>query len=127
MYLSVFMIKNNYGKFCNVANVLVEDEIVSTYIWILQCLIKATNNITPKAFCTDSEPGLINTTAHVFPTTPYFYCFFHIWQNITKHLKTELVNVKTANDNFIENIIDEPQITLASLLNNIETSNIIKI
>ncbi|GBB89098.1 hypothetical protein RclHR1_15780003 [Rhizophagus clarus] len=84
------MIKNNYGKFCNVANVLVEDEIVSTYIWILQCLIKATNNITPKAFCTDSEPGLINTTAHVFPTTPYFYCFFHIWQNITKHLKTEL-------------------------------------
>jgi hypothetical protein len=90
MYLSVFMIKDNYGKFRNVANALVEDEMASTYIWILQCLMKATNNITPKAFWTDSEPGLINAAAHVFPTTPHFYCLFHIWQNITKHLKTKL-------------------------------------
>ena len=90
IYLSVFMIKDNYEKFRNVANALVEDEMVSTYIWILQCLMKATNNITPKAFWTDSEPGLINAAAHVFPTTPHFYCLFHIWQNITKHLKTKL-------------------------------------
>ncbi|PKY60710.1 hypothetical protein RhiirA4_484714 [Rhizophagus irregularis] len=37
MYLSVFMINDNYGKFHNVANALVEDEMASTYIWILQC------------------------------------------------------------------------------------------
>ncbi|CAB4438509.1 unnamed protein product [Rhizophagus irregularis] len=164
--------------------------MASMYIWILQCLMKATNNITPKAFWTDSESGLINAAAHIFPTTPHFYCLFHIWQNITKHLKTKLalnsassfydiekvidkkheaefqycklanlkvyqttvrlphlssqffsnidvvlnqfltplnlVDIETANDNFIEDIIDEPQITLASLLNGIETSNIIE-
>ena len=49
MYLSVFMIKDNYGKFRNVANALVEDELASTYVWILQCLTKATNTI-PKSF-----------------------------------------------------------------------------
>jgi transposase-like protein len=33
---------------------------------------------------------LINAVSHVFPTTPHFYCLFHIWQNITKHLKSKL-------------------------------------
>ncbi|CAB5351372.1 unnamed protein product [Rhizophagus irregularis] len=61
-----------------------------TYIWILQCLIKATNNLTPKSFWTDSEPDLINASSHVSPITPYFYCLFHIWQNIIKHLKAKL-------------------------------------
>src|SRR6185436_5250057 len=34
MYLSVFMIRDNYGKFRNVANALIEDEMALTYIWI---------------------------------------------------------------------------------------------
>ena len=89
MYLSVFMIKDNYGKFRNVANALVEDELASTYVWILQCLTKATNTI-PKSFWTDSEPGLINAVSQVFPDTPHFYCLFHIWQNIIKHLKSKV-------------------------------------
>ena len=89
MYLSVFMVKDNYGKFRNIANALVEDEMSSTYIWILQCLLKATG-IIPKSFWTDSEPGLINAVSQVFPTTPHFYCLFHIWQNIIKHLKVKL-------------------------------------
>ena len=41
MYLSIFMIKDNYGRFRNIANVLVEDEMSLTYTWILQCLLKA--------------------------------------------------------------------------------------
>ncbi|CAB4395342.1 unnamed protein product [Rhizophagus irregularis] len=51
------------------------------------------------------------------------------WQSFKSlnHLLTKnLVDAETANDNFIEDIIDEPQITLASLLNGIETSNIIE-
>ena len=64
--------------------------MASTYTWILQCIMKATDNVTPKSFWTDSEPGLINAAAHVFPNTPHFYCLFHIWQNIIKHLKTKL-------------------------------------
>jgi hypothetical protein len=52
--------------------------------------MKATDDVAPKAFWTDSEPGLINAASHVFPTTPHFYCLFHIWQNIIKHLKTKL-------------------------------------
>src|SRR3954469_21462180 len=90
MYLSVFMIKDNYRRFQNVANALVEDELASTYTWILQYLLKATGNIAPKTFWTDSEPGLINAALQVFPTTPHFYCLFHIWQNIIKNLKSKL-------------------------------------
>ncbi|CAG8648866.1 11577_t:CDS:2 [Funneliformis caledonium] len=89
MYLSVFMVKDNYERFQNIANALVEDEMSSTYTWILQCLLKATG-ITPKSFWTDSEPGLINAISQVFPTTPHFYCLFHIWQNVIKHLKAKL-------------------------------------
>jgi hypothetical protein len=89
MYLSIFIIKDNYERFQNIANVLVKDEMSSTYTWILQCLLKATG-IIPKSFWTDSEPGLINAVSQVFPTTPHFYCLFHIWQNVIKHLKAKL-------------------------------------
>ena len=90
MYLSVFMVKDNYGRFRNVANALVDNELSSTYVWILQCLANATDNIIPKTFWTDSELGLINAVSYVFPTTHHFYCLFHIWQNIIKHLKSKL-------------------------------------
>ncbi|CAB4399477.1 unnamed protein product [Rhizophagus irregularis] len=52
--------------------------------------MKATDNVAPKSFWTDAEPGLINAVSHIFPNTPHFYCLFHIWQNIIKHLKTKL-------------------------------------
>ncbi|CAB4423179.1 unnamed protein product [Rhizophagus irregularis] len=74
MYLSVFMIKDNYGKFRNIANVLVEDEMASTYTWILQCIMKATDNVAPKSFWTDAEPGLINALGSKFHSfSTYFY------------------------------------------------------
>jgi hypothetical protein len=63
MYLSVFMIKDNYERFCNVTNILVEDELSLTYTWILQCLVKITNNIISKLFWTDFESELINAIA----------------------------------------------------------------
>jgi hypothetical protein len=90
MYLSVLMVKDNYGRFRNVANALVEDELSSTYVWILQCLVKATDNVIPKSIWTDSEPGLINAISQVFPAIPHFYCLYHIWQNIIKNLKGKL-------------------------------------
>ncbi|CAB5207341.1 unnamed protein product [Rhizophagus irregularis] len=185
MYLSVFMIKDNYGKFQNVANALVENEMVSTYTWILQCLMKATNNTVLKAFWTDSEPGLINAATYIFPMTLHFYCLFHTLNSASNLCKIEntidkrhedefqycklanlkayqitqkfqisqsfiyegylitlisslneiiiillkLINldIKTASDNFIEDIIDELQITIKSLLSGIEISNIIEI
>ncbi|GBC36952.2 hypothetical protein GLOIN_2v1764241 [Rhizophagus irregularis DAOM 181602=DAOM 197198] len=42
------------------ANALIEDELSSTYVWILKCLMKATDNIISKSIWTDFEPGLIN-------------------------------------------------------------------
>ncbi len=72
------------------ANALVEDELSSTYVWILQCLVKATENTVPKSFWSDSEPGLINAVSQVFPNIPHFYCLYHIWQNIIKHFKGKL-------------------------------------
>uniref|UniRef100_U9UEK8 Uncharacterized protein n=1 Tax=Rhizophagus irregularis (strain DAOM 181602 / DAOM 197198 / MUCL 43194) TaxID=747089 RepID=U9UEK8_RHIID len=48
-----------------------------------------------KQYCAKSildrfRTELINVAAHMFPMMPHFYCFFHIWQNITKHLKAKL-------------------------------------
>ncbi|CAG8639905.1 7803_t:CDS:2, partial [Racocetra persica] len=74
----------------NTSNALVEDEMASIYVWILRYLMKATGDITPILFWTNSEPDLINAASHIFPATQYFYCLFHIWQNIVKHLKTKL-------------------------------------
>ena len=34
MYLSVFMVKDNYGKFRNIANALAEDELASIKLLI---------------------------------------------------------------------------------------------
>ena len=39
MYLSVFMVKDNYGKFRNIANALVEDEMSSTYMLCLRLIL----------------------------------------------------------------------------------------
>ncbi len=39
MYLSIFLIQDNYDKFKNITNVLVEDEIVSTVKIYSCCLI----------------------------------------------------------------------------------------
>ena len=50
MYLSVFMIKYNYRRFQNIVNVLVKDKITLIYIWILQYLIKVTDDIALKVF-----------------------------------------------------------------------------
>jgi hypothetical protein len=38
------------------------------------------------------KSGLINAAACIFPTTPYFYCLFYIWQNIIKHFKAKIQN-----------------------------------
>ena len=64
-----------------------DNKLSLTYIWILQYLVKAINNIIPKMFWTDSESGLINIVFYVFSITYHFYCFFYIWQNIIKHFK----------------------------------------
>ena len=49
-----------------------------------------TDNITLKAFWTDSKLGLINTASQIFLTISYFYYLFYIWQNIIKNLKSKL-------------------------------------
>ncbi|CAG8770918.1 6737_t:CDS:2, partial [Racocetra persica] len=47
----------------NTSNALVENKLSLTYIWILQYLAKATNNVVSKSFWTDSKPGLINAVS----------------------------------------------------------------
>ncbi|CAB5092350.1 unnamed protein product [Rhizophagus irregularis] len=50
---------------------LMLDEMASTYIWILKYLMEATDKTTPKAFWTDSEPGLINAASHAKSYSPF--------------------------------------------------------
>ncbi len=50
MYLSIFIVKDNYERFRNITNTLVENEMALIYTWILQYLTKANNNIVSKAF-----------------------------------------------------------------------------
>ncbi|CAG8784019.1 20302_t:CDS:2 [Gigaspora margarita] len=174
MYLSVFMIKDNYGRFQNVANALVEDKMASMYKWILQCLLKANDDLAPKSFWTDFEPGLIsaisqfNAGIQSTQSIESFNCIIKKALNsastlcdiktiINKRHEDEsqyckLVDIKdqymtigllhvssqffssvdaipdsdTVNDNFIEDVLDKPQMILQSLLNSMEGLNIVE-
>uniref|UniRef100_U9UVW6 MULE transposase domain-containing protein n=1 Tax=Rhizophagus irregularis (strain DAOM 181602 / DAOM 197198 / MUCL 43194) TaxID=747089 RepID=U9UVW6_RHIID len=131
------------------ANALIEDELSSTYVWILKCLMKATDNIISKSIWTDFEPGLINAisqnelgkayTSFQFnasiQSTQSVESFngiikkslnaastlYDVQAAIDKRHKEKLtpedlnLQSNTLNDNFIEDVIDEPQTTLKSL------------
>src|SRR5579859_809554 len=73
-----------------VAQALMSDETTTSYMWVLNNLLKATNNLLPMTIFSDCDTGLGPAIETVFPTTRYLHCIFHIFQNIKKHLMRPL-------------------------------------
>ena len=69
-----------------VAQALMSDETTSSYMWVLNNLLTASNNLVPKTIFFDCDTGLGPAIETVLPTTRYLHCIFHIVLNIKKNL-----------------------------------------
>ncbi|CAG8826823.1 18732_t:CDS:2, partial [Gigaspora margarita] len=156
MYLSVFMIKDNYGRFKNIANALVVDELSLTYIWILECLLKATNNASLNNASTLCEVEKVINKRH---EAEIRYCkltdikaqhsiiglphilskffsnidkllvnFLPLQHSIPENLCDDIISsIAIISDNFIEDVVNEPQATLKAILDSTNMFDIIEI
>ncbi len=86
-----------------VAQALMSDETTSSYMWVLNNFLVATNNLAPKMIFSDCDTGLEPAIETVFPTTRHLHCIFHIVLNIKKNLMRSLGSQFTAfqNDFFV--------------------------
>ncbi|XP_066915446.1 uncharacterized protein [Clytia hemisphaerica] len=84
---------------------LLRNKEANTYTEMLNQIHALTNNVEPESFMTDFETGLSNALQRVYPNVPRKGCFFHLCQNIFKHVSTEgLLGRYTDDSNFRMNI-----------------------
>ena len=77
MPFGVFVIIDNKGKTHLVCQVLASDETLETYIQILECIRRATEQ-APIVMFTDADPALDVAIPIVFPETYPAHYIFHI-------------------------------------------------
>ncbi|RHZ77301.1 hypothetical protein Glove_182g25 [Diversispora epigaea] len=58
MYLSLTIIIDNHARSRMAATAVISDETKGTYQWILECLLRATNNLAPQVLFTDADPAM---------------------------------------------------------------------
>ncbi|GES88875.1 protein FAR1-related sequence 5-like [Rhizophagus clarus] len=85
MALSLFMIIDNHNRTRVVAQALIEDETDSTFQWILDCILRATNFLFPRVIFTDGDLAMAAAIKAKLPNTHHCICLFHINQNFIKH------------------------------------------
>src|SRR5260363_345078 len=86
MLLNLFVVVDNQHRTRLVAQSLVQDETIGSYIWILNCILKATDNLPPRAIFTDANLAMISAINQVFSSSKHNYCIFHIQANLAKKL-----------------------------------------
>ncbi|CAG8493050.1 17701_t:CDS:2 [Gigaspora rosea] len=72
------------------AQALISDETTSSYTWVLNNIITATDNLPLSTIFSDCDTGLGPAIKVTFPATRYLHCIFHIIQNIKKQLARSL-------------------------------------
>ncbi|GBC03827.1 hypothetical protein RclHR1_05350001 [Rhizophagus clarus] len=85
MALSLFMIIDNHNRTRVIAQALIEDETDSTFQWILDCILRATNFLFPRVIFTDGDLAMAAAIKAKLPNTHHCICLFHINQNFIKH------------------------------------------
>ncbi|CAB4429007.1 unnamed protein product [Rhizophagus irregularis] len=100
MALSLFVGIDNNFKTRVLAQALTKYETQADYIWILQCTLKVTNNLSPRVLYTDGDPAMLAAVQVVYPQTRHLLCIYHIAENIKKKAKALLRNDMVQN--FIE-------------------------
>jgi len=86
MSLCLFVGVDEHRRSRLVAQALMSDETTSSYMWVLNNLLTASNNLAPKTIFSDCDTRLGPAIETVLPTTRYLHCIFHIVLNIKKNL-----------------------------------------
>ncbi|GET50254.1 protein FAR1-RELATED SEQUENCE 5-like [Rhizophagus irregularis DAOM 181602=DAOM 197198] len=100
MALSLFVGIDNNFKTRVLAQALTKYETQADYIWILQCTLKVTNNLSPRVLYTDGNSVMLAAVQVVYPQTRHLLYIYHIAENIKKKAKALLRNDMVQN--FIE-------------------------
>ena len=87
MALSLFVGIDNNFKTRVLAQALTKYETQADYNWILQCTLKATNNLSPVILYTDGDPAMLAAVQVVYPQTRHLLCIYHITENVKKKAK----------------------------------------
>src|SRR5688572_20929971 len=87
MMLSLFVGINNNFKTKVLAQALTKYEVQADYNWILQCTLKAINNLLPVVLYTDGDPAMLATIQVVYLQTHHLLCIYHIIENVKKKAK----------------------------------------
>src|ERR1044072_6999876 len=82
MALSLFVGIDNNFKTRVLAQALTKYETQADYNWILQCTLKATNNLSPVVLYTDGDPAML--------AARHLLCIYHITENVKKKAKSML-------------------------------------
>jgi hypothetical protein len=90
MALSLFVGIDNNFKTRVVAQALTKYETLADYNWILECTLKATNNLSPVVLFTDGDPAVIAAVQMTYPQTRHLLCIYHISENVKKKAKSKL-------------------------------------
>ena len=84
MVLSLFVGINNNFKTRILTQALIKYKTQADYSWILQCILKATGNISPIILFTNYDLGMIVAVQVINPTTHHLLCIYHIVENVKK-------------------------------------------
>ncbi|CAB4407072.1 unnamed protein product [Rhizophagus irregularis] len=95
--LSLFVEIDNNFKTRVLVQALTKYETQADYIWILQCTLKVTNNLSPRVLYTDGDPAMLAAVQVVYPQTRHLLCIYHIVENIKKKAKALLHNDMVQN------------------------------
>ena len=81
------------------AYALLRNKEANTYTEMLNQIRALTNNVEPESFMTDFQTGSSNALQRVYPNVPRKGCFFHLCQNIFRHVSTAGLLGRYTNDN----------------------------
>ena len=69
------------------AQALLSDETSSSYVWVLEQLLKSNNGILPSVLLGDADTGLDSSVKSFLPNVKHVHCIFHICQNLDCHVQ----------------------------------------
>eukprot|EP00912_Choanoflagellata_sp_UC4_P001761 UC4_evm7s1127 len=81
---------DNHGLTTLLCGALLKDEKASSYLWFMEALKAACQNVNPTVIFTDGDTELAAAIEKFFPSSVHLLCRYHISQNVTKNLSKRL-------------------------------------
>ena len=75
------------GRTIDLGTSLILDETTFSYEWQFSSWLQGMHDVPPTVIGSDADPAAAIAIIGVFPTSLYFWCMWHIMQNVNKNLK----------------------------------------